>query len=172
MRQRMNMDLHFTTIGHPLYEFNEAVQRLREEHAMLEEGLGELCAAAKAIGDEEQTDDWTEPLLELRGKALAFQQELMAHSHWEEEKMFPMVAWYFGEEPDQFPLMEQEHELAEQCIEAFIKAADRIRHAVRRAEAQDMAAYLLQARSILKHHFRQEEEIIAALEDRSNRYGF
>lgn len=172
MRQHQNLNAQFTTIGHPLYEFNEAVQRLREEHALLEEGLSELCTAAKTIGEDEQVTDWTNPLRELRIKAEAFQQELEAHSQWEEEKMFPMIAWYFGEELDQFPLMEQEHELAEQCIEAFFKTVNRIHHAVRSAEAQDMAAYLLQASSILKQHFRKEEEIIEALEDRSNRFGY
>lgn len=172
MRQQDNMSKSFTTIGHPLYEFNEAVQRLREEHAMLEEGLSELCAAAKKIGGEEQVADWTGTLRELRAKAEAFQQELEAHCQWEEKKMFPMIAWYFGEELDQFPLMEQEHELAEQCIKAFFKAVDRVHHAVPRPEAQDIAAYLLQASSILKHHFRKEEEIIEALEDRSNRFGY
>lgn len=172
MRQHQNINTLFTTIGHPLYEFNEAVQRLREEHAMLEEGLSDLCAIAKTIGEGNQVADWTSQLRELRVKAKAFQLELEAHSKWEEEKMFPMIAWYFGEELVQFPLMEQEHELAEQCIEAFFKAVDRIHHAVRSAEAQDMAAYLLQASSILKYHFRKEEEIILALEDRSNGFGY
>lgn len=139
---------------------------------MLEDALTEINREARTIGIDETIENWGSELRELRGKVAEFQKALVEHTNWEEEKMFPMAAWYFGEEPEQFTNMEQEHEIAEQFLQAYVGAVERITQPVERVEAHDMASYLLQAYAVLKNHFRQEEEIIAALEDRSNTYSF
>lgn len=172
MNEHIPMNTLFKSIGHPLYELNEAVQKLEDEHTLLQEGLTELYEAAEAIGRDEDIVNWVEALREIKRKAASFQKELEAHSTWEEEIMFPMIAWYFNEELEQFTLMEQEHELAEQFIHAFLEAVDGIVKPVFREEARLMASYLLQAYPILNHHFRKEQEIITAMADRSNAYGY
>lgn len=165
----------FTTLGHPLYEFNAAVQRLQEEHILLEEALTEVYGMAKAVGLAGDSVDWVTVLRDLKGKAAAFQKDLDAHAKWEAETMFPMAAWYFGEEPnllEQFTQMDQEHAIAGQFIDAYVTGVERITEPVRWQEAKELASYLLQAHAALKHHFRQEEEMIEALADRSNQYGY
>jgi len=165
----------FTTLGHPLYEFNAAVQRLEEEHVMLDEALTEVYGMAKSVGLTGDSVDWAAVLRHLRDKVAAFQKDLEAHAKWEEETMFPMAAWYFGDDPDvleQFTKMDQEHAIAEQYIDAYIVGTERITQAVHWQEAKELASYLLQAHAVLTHHFRQEEEMIEALADRSNQYGF
>ncbi|NOU91770.1 hemerythrin domain-containing protein [Paenibacillus sp. LMG 31456] len=170
MKEHMSTTL-FTTIGHPLYELNEAVQRLEEEHVFLQEQLSELYGKAKAIGLNEDVINWGGALRDLRNNAAAFQRDLEGHMNWEEEAMFPMIAWYFGEELQQFTLMEQEHELAELFIDAYLEAVEGIVKPVDGMEAREMASYLLQAHAILNNHFRKEKEIITAMTDRSNNYG-
>ncbi|AFH65671.1 hemerythrin domain-containing protein [Paenibacillus caseinilyticus] len=161
----------FTTLTHPLYQLTEAIDRLKEEHALLEEKLVELYAMARTIGLQDETGNWTPALLQLGQTVKAFWMELEAHSKWEEATMFPMITWYFGETLEQFTLMEQEHELAEQYILAFIEPVERLTAPVEQEEAKELASMLVQAYAILRNHFRQEEEIIDALADRSNHFG-
>ncbi|MFE5324349.1 hemerythrin domain-containing protein [Paenibacillus sp. NPDC056579] len=174
MKPQMHQNT-FTTLGHPLYEFNAAVQRLQEEHVLLDEALTELYAMAKAIGLADDSVDWARVLHVLRDKTIVFQQDLDAHAKWEAETMFPMAAWYFGDEANVLELyseMEQEHVIADQFIAAFVTRVERIVLPVASLEAKELASYLMQACAVLKHHFRQEEDMIEALADRSNQYGF
>lgn len=173
MSTNMRPEMMYGTFGHPLYQLNDSVQRLQEEHVLLEEGLSELYRMAKSIGANPQTINWSGALHYLGVMAAAFRRDMEAHVKWEAEKMFPMIAWYVGEELDHFTLMEQEYELADQYIEAFLEAVRQIHdRSICRKEATDMASYLLEAHSILKLHLRKEEDLIFALSDRSNEYGY
>jgi regulator of cell morphogenesis and NO signaling len=160
------------TFNHSIFELNEAFLKLQEEHTILQEELTELYAMAKTIGLNGDAVNWVGALRDLKKKTSAFQSDLEAHADWETKVMFPMASWYLGEELDQFTLMEQEHVIAVQFIEAFLEAVERITQPVPTNEAKDMASYLLQAYEELQNHFRREEEIIESLTDRSNAYGY
>jgi regulator of cell morphogenesis and NO signaling len=172
MKPHVPLEIIYNHQGFPMQELNEAVVRLQEEHTQLQQRLLDLYGIASAIGWDEDVTNWIGSLRDLKHKVLQFTKALHAHSTWEEETLFPMVAWYFGEPLEQFTLMEQEHEIAEQYILAFLDAAERMFQIVPRAEAKQMASYLLQAYGILHLHFYKEEEIIVALADRSNALGF
>lgn len=163
-------DQYPVVIGHPLYQMNESIQRLQEEHVLLKESLNELYAIAKSIGRTEEPITWVSALRTLREKTIAYLGELHEHARWEDEELFPMVQTYLGEEPEQFTFMEQEHELAEQYIQAFLEASERA--PVRKHEATEMASYLMQAYTVLNNHFRMEEEVIIALWERADDYGY
>ncbi|MCZ8517836.1 hemerythrin domain-containing protein [Paenibacillus filicis] len=151
MKQHLPLD-PYNSIGHPLYQLNESIQRLQEEHVLLKIKLVELYGMAKAIGLNEDAINWIGVLRDLKRKATVFKRELEAHSKWEEEHMFPLITWYFGEEMDQFTLMEQEHELAKQYFNAYFEAVERNSQPVKGPEAHEMASYLLQAFTLLNHH--------------------
>lgn len=68
--------------------------------------------------------------------------------------------------------MEQEHDLAEHYFNAYFEAVQRDARPAEGPQAEAAVSYLLQACGIWKQHFKTEEEIIAALEDRSNAFGF
>lgn len=172
MTQHLPMDSLLTALNHPLYQLNEAIQRLEEEHVLLQEQLLEIYGMAKAIGANEDAINWIGALRDLHVRTAEFQGDLQRHAAWEETTMFPIVAWYFGEELDQFTVMEQEHEIAEQYLLAFMETVERLARPVERTEARELAGWLLQAYNLLHHHFGQEEQMIAALADRSNAYGY
>ncbi|HUC94213.1 MAG TPA: hemerythrin domain-containing protein [Paenibacillus sp.] len=156
---------------HPLHLLNVSIGRLEEEHALLQDGLMELYKLAKLICRKENDGlSWIGTLRDLRKKAVDFKADLNAHAWWEETELFPMVGSYFDEGLEQLMLMEQEHELAERFILAFLEAAERA--PVRHYDAKQMAAYLLQAHTILTNHFRHEEEVLTALWEKSNDYGY
>ncbi|WP_182299852.1 hemerythrin domain-containing protein [Cohnella cholangitidis] len=160
----------FTTLGYSKLEMSEAVERLHEEHEELREELHDLHVWVKAVSETSGAINRTGILSNLRETADQFKRQLDAHAKWEEERLFPMVAWYYGEELGQFTLMEQEHVLAEQFIQAFVDALERA--PVRRHEEKEMVSYLTQAILILNQHFQMEEELIATLIDRSDSYGY
>ncbi|CAH0118099.1 MULTISPECIES: hemerythrin domain-containing protein [unclassified Paenibacillus] len=159
-------------LNHPLYLLEEAVDRLKEEHAALRKGLMELREAAQTIVRERHDEQLIHIITGLKKKVVSYMSELAAHARWEDETLFPMIAWYFGEEPEQFCAMEHGHELAEQYVLAFLGALDRAVLPIRPEAATEMASYLAQAYLVLMNHFQEEEEMIVTLADRSNAYGY
>ncbi|MEI7025030.1 hemerythrin domain-containing protein [Paenibacillus sp. y28] len=172
MRQPATYHPLYTPVVYPLYQLNEWVQRLEEEHMLLKERLEELHVRAQAVGLDEKVVNWAGALRDLKQRAAAFRTDLDQHLKWEEAQLFPLISWYFDEELAQFTLMKQEHELAEQFFDAYFEPVERITRPVSRPEAQELASYLLQMTAVMRQHFAQEEEIIAALADRSNGFGF
>lgn len=156
----------------PLYRLNEAATRLQEEHIVLEAELLELYGIAKAVCHSRENANWSDVIAKLRDQTAAFMKKLHSHSNWEEHELFPLVETYLDEAPGSLQEIEQEHELAEQYIEAFFDAAGRLLPPVRRHDAVETASFLLQAYGILAGHFKKEEEILFAIADRSNPYGF
>lgn len=152
----------------PRLDWREAVENLKEEHEALLEELQALHRMAKRVGELPVID--TATLQKIRAKAFTFQTELDMHAKWEEETLFPMITVYNGEALDQFTLIEQEHLLAEQFIQAFVDAVERA--PVRKYEAHEMASYLNQALLVLQEYFRMEEVMVGELVDRSNLYGY
>ncbi|RUS46266.1 hemerythrin domain-containing protein [Cohnella sp. AR92] len=158
--------------NHPLYQLNEAIDRLKEEHALLSEGLQEVYAKACEVRRETDLLVLNYKLRTLRFTVLEFRKALVEHSNWEERELFPMAAWYFGNEMEVFTIMEHEHEQALFRIDCFLKMASEKPIPVGHADAMQMASQLLQAYALLKNHFNEEEEILVAFADRSNAFGY
>lgn len=164
----MEIDKNFFTTGHPFTGINDIMKRLQEEHVVLKVALLELYGMAKAIGFDEDVINWVGSLRDLRTKVTAFMEELDVHAKWEEAEVFPMMGWYFDTPIDHFTEMEQQHELAEQYIAAFLARVERLFEPIRREEAREITSLLLCAYHELNEHFEKEEEIIVAMTDRSN----
>jgi regulator of cell morphogenesis and NO signaling len=157
---------------HPFHQLFGSIGRLQEEHVVLEAGLLELNGMAKAIKFKVASANLTEVIYDLRHKVVAYKKELSAHSSWEEKELFPLINAFFNENPGAFALIEQEHELAEQYIDAFLVAVDKSIGSLNQKEAEDTATYLLLAYNILADHFKKEEDIVASLADDINEYGY
>lgn len=157
--------------SHPIDRLHQYIMQLTEEHGGLLEDLRELHRFALLIGRKEEDGmSWTGTLRDLRLKAETFKATLDAHAAWEDDVLFPFISEHYGVLPEQLELMEQEHELAEHFIQAFLDATHRA--PVRHYDAQQMAAYLLQAHSILGNHFRLEEELLSRLWNEASEYGY
>jgi iron-sulfur cluster repair protein YtfE (RIC family) len=155
----------------PITRLYFAIERLKEEHALLQEELRELYRLTKRIARQEHDGlHGIEALRDLRKRAAEFQADLDKHAKWEETEVFPLVSVYFNSGLEQLMRMEQEHELAEQFADAFAEAAKRA--PVRRFDSREMAMYLQQAHSTLKEHFRHEEEVLSAIWEQSEAYGY
>jgi regulator of cell morphogenesis and NO signaling len=166
------VEKQFVPDVHPMDRLNEAIERLQEEHVVLEAGLLELYGMARSIDFKEDSTNWQEAIYELRNKVAAYKKELIIHSSWEDFELFPLIVTYFNEIPGSIALIEQEHELALQFIDAFITAVDKLIGPVNRNEAMDMAAYLHLAYGILAGHFKKEEDTIESLADDISLYGY
>ncbi|WP_051318158.1 hemerythrin domain-containing protein [Cohnella thermotolerans] len=151
---------------------DDAIMRVRTEHAQLQDGLQRLYEAACAARSEEDPRLLSDKLTVLAATVREYKRQLNAHSEWEETELFPLAVWYFGNDMDVFTLMEQEHELAEHHIDVFLEQLDQAPRPVRHEDAVRMASSLLQAYALLKNHFKEEEEILVAFADQSNGYGF
>ncbi|MBB6636801.1 hemerythrin domain-containing protein [Cohnella thailandensis] len=159
-------------LNHPLNRLNEAIDHLKEEHALLQEALQEVYEKACAIRQEEDLHLLNYKLRTLRFTVMEFKKVLSEHSKWEETELFPMAAWYFGNDMEVFTIMEHEHDQAERRIDAFLRLANEKPIPVGHADAMQMASQLLQAYAVLKNHFKEEEEILVAFADRSNSFGY
>ncbi|WP_164472654.1 hemerythrin domain-containing protein [Cohnella candidum] len=149
-----------------------AVVRAKQEHDLLKRELQDIYDLACTVRSDMNVPRLNREIRELNENVKRFMAEWNIHVQWEENELFPYASWYLGGEPDLFALMEQEYELAEQFIRAFLHTLDRAVIPVPHDEAYRMASYLLQAYAVLKNRFVEEEEIMSALTDRSNRFDF
>jgi regulator of cell morphogenesis and NO signaling len=158
--------------SHPYFQFNAAIERLEEEHKVLSASLEKLCKVAATIDHKKHIANWIETMLDLKQRVSEFKKALMLHSNWEEDELFKLVDKYFEEIPSLFGLIEQEHELAEQFMDAFILVVDQNILAKNPLDVTKMVAYLQLAHNSLVGHFKKEEDIVASLADFSNQYGY
>lgn len=146
-----------------------AVARARQEHEQLRAALHDMYAQVCVIRAGAGPGELNRELRKLRDIVRAFMHKWEAHVQWEENELFPHAVSYFGEEPDLFAYMEQEYELAEHYLRAFLQTLDRSIIPVPQEDAHRMTSYLLQAYAFLTNRFEEEDEIWTALVDRSNR---
>jgi regulator of cell morphogenesis and NO signaling len=166
------LDIPIKPIGmdnHPYSQFSTAIDRLEEEHRVLEFSLLELCTIVEGIDHNKKITNWTQTMEDLKRKVFEFKQVLMVHSSWEEEELFKLVD-YFDEIPYLFELIEKEHELAEQFMDAFITVIDHNNSIRNPLDAKKMSTYLKLALISLLGHFKKEEDIVNSLADFSNQY--
>jgi regulator of cell morphogenesis and NO signaling len=117
-------DNHLELGSHPYFQFIAAIERLEEEHNVLGTSLLELCTLVKTVDHKKDISNWAKSMTEVKQKVNEFKQALDLHSNWEEVELFKLVDKYFDEIPSLFMLIEKEHELAEQFLDAFISVVD------------------------------------------------
>jgi regulator of cell morphogenesis and NO signaling len=165
-------DNHLELGSHPYFQFNAAIERLEEEHSVLGTSLLELCTLVKTVDHKKDISNWTQSMTDVKQKVNEFKQALDLHSNWEEVELFKLVDKYFDEIPSLFMLIEQEHELAEQFLDAFISVVDQNIRVEDPLGATKMSTLLHLALSSLLGHFKKEEDIVNSLADFSNQYGY
>jgi regulator of cell morphogenesis and NO signaling len=111
---------HMELGSHPYFQFNAAIERLKEEHSVLGTSLLELCTMVEAVDHKKDISNWGQSMTYVKQKVNEFKQALELHSKWEEVELFKLVDKYFDEIPSFFGLIEQEHELAEQFLDAYL----------------------------------------------------
>ncbi|TJY41135.1 hemerythrin domain-containing protein [Cohnella pontilimi] len=151
------------------FVLQNALDRAKQEHELLKEELQDIFGQVCAIRSGQDEIRLNRQIGQLNDSVKHFMKHWGDHTSWEDREFFPYASWYLGTEPDCFALMEQEYELAEQYIRAFLQELQRSHIPIPREEARRMASYLIQAYAVLKNRFREEEEVMEELTDRSNR---
>ncbi|MCC3373559.1 hemerythrin domain-containing protein [Cohnella sp. REN36] len=150
----------------------KAVVRARLDLETLKKELIEVYDKACIVRKDENINRLNQELHELNQTLKHFLRDWCNHNEWEETDLYPYAVWYFGEDPQLFDYMEQDHKMAELYIHAFLQTLNRTTVPVSQKTARRMASYLLQAYAFLKIKFKEEEDILTALEDHSNRFHF
>ncbi|MFC4601287.1 hypothetical protein [Cohnella hongkongensis] len=149
-----------------------SVVRARQEHDALKEELRNIYERACAVRNDHEEKKRNREMRQLYDCVKLFMKHWIEHTRWEDAELFPQAASYLGAELDLFLLMEQEYELADQYLRVFLRLLEKAEHPIGREDARRMTAYLIQAYAVLNNRFREEDEIMLDLTDRSNAYGF
>jgi hypothetical protein len=149
-----------------------SVARARQEHEALKEELRSIYDQACNVRNDREEKRLNREIRQLHDCVKLFMKHWAAHTQWEDSELYPQAATYLGAEPDLFMLMEQEYELADQYLRTFMRTLEKAEYPIGREEACKMTSYLIQAYAVLNNRFREEDEIMTDLTDRSNAYGF
>jgi len=149
-----------------------SVARARQEHDALKDELRNIYEQACIVRNDPEEKRLNREIRQLHDCVKLFMKHWNAHTQWEDTELFPQATTYLGAEPDLFLLMEQEYELADQYLRTFIRALEKAEYPIHQEEARKMAAYLIQAYAVLNNRFREEDEIMQDLTDRTDAYSF
>lgn len=147
----------------------QAVLQGRQDLGELKEELHVLYEQVCLVRNEADEERLNRNLRLLEQMVKHFLKGWNAHIRREENELFPYAASYWGEAPELLDYMEQDYELAENYIQAFLHELSRSVIPVSREEARRMTSYLLQAYAFLKNRFDEEDDLLDSLTDRSNR---
>lgn len=148
--------------GEPV-ELCPPLAQLKLEHQPLSAQMDEFSAAAALVGEDDQIQNWHEPMKHLRVQIKDFSERLHRHSEVEEGFLFPMMATYIGRDNGPIAVMEYEHDQAKEQLALFLAATDTLDElgAPLAAEAaMKIASHAIAARQILVSHFMKEETIL------------
>ena len=149
-----------------------SVARARQEHEALKDELRSIYDQACVVRNDSEEKRLNREIRQLHDCVKMFMRHWSAHTKWEDSELYPQAASYLGAEPDLFLLMEQEYELADQYLRTFLRALEKVEYPIGQEEARKMTSYLIQAYAVLNNRFREEDEIMLDLTDKSNAYGF
>lgn len=152
-----------TVIKHPMVDFMNAVDQLRNEHDGLKANLVLLENKWQQV-EAEPVEAKQMALIQVFAQRVeAYLKVLHAHAEWEDNVMFPMVSMYFQANADQVAAIEADHAQAELDLRTFITIARGLEQPVTRVQVQAIGMKLLHACRLLHNHFEVEEEIIFPL---------
>lgn len=152
-----------TAIKHPMVDFMNAVDQLRNEHEGLKANLGLLENKWKQVEAEVDEAKQVQLIQESAQRVEAYLKVLHAHAEWEDNVMFPMVSMYFQANAEQVAAIEADHAQAEIDLRTFITVARGLDNKCTREQLQMIGMKLLHACRLLHNHFIVEEEIIFPL---------
>lgn len=150
-------------------ELSNAVDRLKEEHAILRKKIKHLELSAKEVNLLEDLEKGHQILKKLMEETDIFVNELEQHADWEEHELFAFLHAYFQREPvpsilPSFWVLEKDHELANSFIASFHDSVNQISNdTVGKERYVEAASHLLQACLILNDHLTMEEQLVYSL---------
>lgn len=150
-------------IKHPMLDFMNAVDQLRNEHVELKTNLVFLENKWQQIEAETDEAKQFQLIQESAQRVEAYLKILHAHAEWEDTVMFPMVSMYFQANADQVAAIEADHAQAEVDFRTFITEARGVEQHFTREHVQVIGMRLLHACRLMNNHFVIEEEIIFPL---------
>lgn len=151
------------TALHPTIEFTRALDQLEEEHVTLRNKLQEFVMIEEVIRLGRPETDWFGTLRDLKVRVEAFLVELEHHAEWEDEALFPMFANLVADSPPLLDLIEEDHRLAMQYMEAFLDELHKSVSPIRQEKAKHIISLLMNAHQLILDHFYGEERYIFPL---------
>lgn len=148
---------------HPTIEFTRALDQLEEEHVELRNKLQEFVMIEEVIRLGRPDTDWFATLRDLKVRVEAFLVELKEHADWEDQALFPMVADLVADSPPMIDLIEEDHRLAMQYMEAFLNELRKSVSPINQAKAKHIISLLMNAHQLILDHFYGEERYIFPL---------
>lgn len=152
--------MHCGLMGDPSLKLCLPLQQLKDEHIPLRKQMDDLKILADTIGENPDTDDWSETILFLAEKVNQFTSELEPHSDREEGILFPMMYKYIGRESGPIAVMEYEHDTAKNYLNTFKDQVSIISGAVEKNKATELAKLVIEAYYVLTDHFMKEENVL------------
>lgn len=143
-----------------------SLAQLKKEHVPLMQKMDQFHLLAKEMGEDSSVSDCSTHLRDLKEKVTAFVDELEPHSIREEDVLFPMMAQYIGRQTGPIAVMEFEHEQAKKNLKNFMEAIEKAGETLDRDGAKSIAAYLIEAYTILSGHFMKEEVVLFPMAER------
>jgi regulator of cell morphogenesis and NO signaling len=150
-------------ITHPIIEFTKALDQLEEEHIVLRTKLQEFVVIEEVIRLGRPDTDWFGTLRDLKIRVEKFLVELDDHAKWEDAALFPMLADLVADSPRMIDLIEEDHRLAMQYMEAFLNELRKTVSPINQQKAKEIIALLMNAHQLILDHFYGEEHYIFPL---------
>lgn len=145
---------------HPMLKFTRALDQLKEEHEVLRKKLREFEVIDEIIRAGKKNTDWYGTLHNLKKRVEDFQELLTRHSDWEDEALFPTVSMYVEDNAGLVDVLEEDHYLAEQYIEAFLEELKKSAAPIYQPCARRIIGLLMNAHQLLQDHLKAEEHHI------------
>jgi len=149
-----------TVINHPTIKFAQALDQLKEEHDLLRTKLQEFVVIDEIIRAGKPNTDWYGTLRNLKTRVEAFMVLLSRHAEWEDDALFPTVSLYAEENAKVIDVLEEDHRLAVQYLQAFLEELRRSVSPITQHRAVRIIELLMNAHRLLVDHLGAEERHI------------
>lgn len=145
---------------HPMLKFTRALDQLKEEHVVLRRKLREFEVIDEIIRAGKKNTDWYGTLRNLKERVEEFEVLLTRHSDWEDEALFPTVAMYVEDDANMAEVLEEDHHLAVQYLQAFKEELKKCAAPIYQPCAKRIIGLLMNAHQLLQDHLQAEEHHI------------
>jgi len=162
---RVTVPAAAAAIEHPMIRFTEALDQLKAEHEVLRGKLQEFAVIEEVIRAGKRDTDWYGTLRNLKERVETFLRLLDDHSEREDLTLFPTVKMYMEESAAVIDVLEEDHQLAVQYIQAFLEELKHSVSPIYQGCAARIIELLMNAHRLLHDHFKAEERLIYPLAD-------